>query len=147
MIERVRGLHELLLTVADRAAWLPPLLARVTLGVVFIGTGWGKLHNLEQVVEFFQSLGIPAAEYQAPFVAATELSCGLLLLLGLATRVAAVPLMITMIVAIRTALWPDLGGLDDLFGAAEFLYIALLLWLSIGGAGAISLDFLIAGRR
>jgi hypothetical protein len=49
-----------------------------------------------------------------------------------------------MIVAIRTALWPDLGGLDDLFGAAEFLYIALLLWLSIGGAGAMSLDFLIA---
>jgi hypothetical protein len=52
-----------------------------------------------------------------------------------------------MIVAIRTALWSDLGGLNDLFGAAEFLYIALLLWLSIGGAGAISLDFLIAGRR
>jgi putative oxidoreductase len=142
MIERLRGLHELLLTVADRVAWLPPLVARVTLGVVFIGTGWGKLHNLEKVVEFFQSLGIPAAEYQAPFVAATELSCGLLLLLGLATRVAAVPLMISMIVAIRTALWSDLGGLNDLFGQAEYLYIALLLWLSISGAGTVSLDLL-----
>lgn len=107
-----------------------------------MGTGWGKLHNLEKVVEYFQSLGIPAAEYQAPFVAATELSCGLLLLLGLATRVAAVPLMITMLVAIRTALWSDLGGLNDLFGQAEYLYIALLLWLSISGAGAVSLDFL-----
>lgn len=142
MIERLRGLHELLLTVADRVTWLPPLAARVTLGAIFMGTGWGKLHNLEKVVKYFRSLGIPAAEYQAPFVAATEFSCGLLLLLGLATRVAAVPLMISMIVAIRTALWSDLGGLNDLFGQAEYLYIALLLWLSISGAGAVSLDFL-----
>jgi putative oxidoreductase len=69
-----------------------------------------------------------------------------MLLLGLATRVAAIPLIITMIVAIRTALWPDIGGLNDLLGQVEFLYIALLLWLSVGGAGAISLDFLIARR-
>lgn len=104
----------------------------------------GKLHNLDRVIEFFQSLDIPAAEYQAPFVAATEFSCGLLLIAGLATRFAAVPLIVTMLVAIRTALWPDLEGVIDLFGKEEFLFIVLLGWLAVAGAGAVSLDALAA---
>ena len=62
------------------------------MGLVFVTTGWGKLQNLDRVIEFFRSLGIPAPEYQAPFVAATELACGLLLVLGLGTRFAAVPI-------------------------------------------------------
>ncbi len=121
----------------------PPLLARVSVGLVFLSTGWGKLQNLDRVIELFRSLGIPAPEYQAPFVAATELSCGLLLVLGLATRFAAVPLVVTMIVAIRAALWEELEGVVDLFGREEYLFIVLLAWLAIAGAGAVSLDAII----
>ena len=144
MLDRLRPLHERILSVSRRLTWLPPLLARVSVGLVFVTTGWGKLHNLDQVIEFFRSLGIPAPELQAPFVAATELSCGLLLVLGLATRFAAVPLAIVMVVAIRTALWAELEGVIDLFGREEYLFIALLAWLGVAGAGAVSLDAILA---
>ncbi len=146
MLDRLRTLHALILSVSRRLVWLPPLLARVSVGLVFVTTGWGKLQNLERVIEFFRSLGIPAPELQAPFVAATELTCGLLLVVGLATRFAAVPLVVTMLVAIRTALWEELEGTIDLFGREEYLFVVLLGWLAIAGAGAISLDAIFARR-
>lgn len=144
MFERLALLHEWILRGSQRLAGLPPLLARVSVGLVFVTTGWGKLQNLEQVAEFFRSLGIPAPELQAPFVAATELTCGLLLVLGLATRFAAVPLVVTMLVAIRTALWGELEGAIDLFGREEYVFIVLLAWLAVAGAGALSLDAVVA---
>jgi putative oxidoreductase len=70
--------------------------------------------------------------------------CGALLLLGLATRFAAVPLIIVMCVAIRTALWAQIDGLASLVGQLEFAYLALLFWLATYGAGPLSLDRLIA---
>lgn len=146
MLDRLRALHGLMRRVSLRLAWLPPLLARVSVGLVFVGTGWGKLQNLDRVTEFFQSLGIPAPELQAPFVAATELSCGILLVLGFATRFAALPLVVTMLVAIRTALWGELEGAVDLLGREEFLIIVLLTWLAAAGAGAVSLDSVLARR-
>jgi putative oxidoreductase len=144
VIDRLRALHGWILAVAGRLTWLPPLAARVCVGLVFVSTGSGKLQHLDHVIEFFRTLGIPAPEIQAPFVAATELTGGTLLVLGLATRFAAVPLAITMVVAIRTALWPELEGAIDLFGRQEFLFIALLGWLAIAGAGPISLDAIAA---
>ncbi len=140
MLDHLRSIHGWILAISRRITWLPALAARVAVGAVFVSAGWGKLHNLDRVIEFFQSLGIPAAEYQAPFVAATEFSCGLLLVAGLATRFAAVPLAVTMLVAIRTALWPELEGVIDLFGKEEFLFLVLLGWLAVAGAGAVSLD-------
>lgn len=121
-------------------SWLPPLVARLTVGVVFAQSGWGKLHDLEQVTAFFAEIGIPWPELQAPFASATELVCGALLVLGLGTRLAAVPLVVTMVVAIRTALWDRIDGFTDLVGLLEFAYIALLLGLAVRGAGAVSAD-------
>ena len=144
MIDRLRALDRRILSVSRHLAWLAPLVARVSVGLVFVSTGSGKLEHLDRVIEFFRSLGIPAPELQAPFVAGTELVGGTLLILGLATRFAAVPLAITMIVAIRTALWGELEGAIDLLGRQEFLYIVLLGWLAIAGAGAVSLDAIAA---
>jgi putative oxidoreductase len=129
---------------AQRLAFAPPLLARLVIGVVFVHSGWGKLHNLDQVAQFFASLGVPFPELQAPFVAAIEFGCGALVLAGLATRLAALPLIGTMAVALATALAPKITGVNALFGLAEFLYVALLVQLAIGGAGAISADRAVA---
>src|SRR3954470_24164576 len=93
---------------ADQLSFLGPALARLTVGVVFIQTGWGKLHSLGDVTEFFASLHIPAPAFQARLAAGTEFFGGLLVLLGLATRLAALPLGFTMIVAIATAKRADL---------------------------------------
>ena len=76
---------------------------RITVGVVFMGTGWTKLQNLPAITRNFTALGIPAPEILTPFVSGVEFVGGILLLLGLLTRFAAVPLMIVMVVAIIAA--------------------------------------------
>lgn len=128
---------------SQRVGWLPPLLLRVVLGVTFVLAGWGKLHNLEQVTRLFDSLGIPAAHVQAPFVAGVELVGGAFLLAGFATRIAATLLGAVMVVAIATAIWPT-QSLTEVLGGIEAIYLAGLVALMIGGGGAASLDRLVA---
>ncbi|MBA3817832.1 MAG: DoxX family protein [Deltaproteobacteria bacterium] len=123
--------------------WLPPLLLRVVLGVTFALTGWGKLHNLEQVTQFFDSLGIPAASVQAPFVAGVEFVGGILILVGLGTRVAAALLVAVMAVAIATAIWPK-SSFTELLGSIEAVYLAAFAYLAVKGAGAVSLDHVVS---
>jgi putative oxidoreductase len=130
-----------------KIAWLAPLIARITIGIVFVESGWGKLQHLDKVVEFFASIGVPAPAIQAPFVAGTELVAGLLVLFGFLTRIASIPLIIVMCVAIMTAKKADLSGWTDIFGFSEFLYIVLLFWLVMEGAGKISVDNLLAEKK
>ena len=143
LVNSMLAVRELVRAIADRLQWLPPMLARLTVGWVFLWSGWGKLHSLDQIVEYFGKLGIPHPELQAPFASGTEFVCGTLLLLGLFTRLASVPLIITMIVAIVTAQRENVSSLGDLFGLVEFCYIALLVWLGVSGAGPLSLDHLL----
>ncbi|HYC56235.1 MAG TPA: DoxX family protein [Candidatus Binatia bacterium] len=133
-------LYDLPSAAGRSAAWLPPLLARLACGWVFASTGWGKLADIERVVEFFESLGIPFAHLQAPMVASLELVCGLLVMAGLATRMAVLPLIGTMVVAIATAQWESVSSAAALFGLVETLYIVVFVWLLAAGPGAISLD-------
>jgi putative oxidoreductase len=128
---------------AGKLHWLPPTLARLTIGLVFIGTGWGKLHNLDKITAFFMQLGIPAARIQAPMVSFLEFSCGIAVLIGFLTRLTALPLIGIMIVAILTAKLKELTGLNDLFGTIEWLYLVLLIGLHITGPGPISVDQLL----
>ena len=137
--------------VAARLGWLAPLLARVAVGYVFLMTGWGKLHALDQIIGYFRTLGIPYPELQAPFVATVELVCGGMILVGLFTRIAALPLIGTMVVATATAQWPNVASVEGFLGLVEVLYVAFFVWLAIAGPGAISLDALLrpilAGER
>ena len=142
-METLTALCRRLLVLTEHLRFLPPLAARVAVGVVFASTGWGKLHDLETVTGFFRDLGIPYPELQAPFVATVELVGGCLLVLGLASRVAAVFLASTMVVALKTAIWPDVSGLTDLLGRVEMLYLVLFTWIAIAGPGAVSLDGLL----
>lgn len=135
-----------LLRAADQLRWLPPLLLRVVLGVAFLQTGWGKLHNLEGFTAFFEQLGIPLAGVQAPFVAGLELAGGALLVLGLGTRIAATLLAGVMLVAIATAIWPGVASWRQLLGTVEAIYFSTFVYLAVHGAGAVSLDNLVARR-
>jgi len=140
------ALRRLIHRVSAALRWLPPTVARLTLGWIFLESGWGKLHSLPKVVEFFRSLGIPAPELQAPLASFTELVCGALILAGLFTRLASVPLVITMIVATATAKKEAIHAVDDLFGIVEYLYILILMYIGIGGPGPLSLDNLLVRR-
>jgi putative oxidoreductase len=130
----------------ERARWVALLLARLSVGLLFMSTGWGKVHNLAKVTEFFAHLGIPAPAFNAVLVACSELICGTLLVVGLLTRFATVPLAVSMIVAICTAKGSEIHGLFDLVGADEFTYLVMLIVIGILGPGAVALDYFLAGR-
>jgi len=146
MVRRLLAARSIVLRASSSLSWLPLAAARAALGTVFVQSGWGKFHDLPRVVGYFESLGIPAPQLQAPFVAGVELAGGALLLAGLFTRVASVPLATTMVVALLTARRADLATASDLFGAVELLYLLLLGTLAAFGAGALSLDALLVRR-
>src|SRR5262249_61240842 len=88
--------------VARQFTWAAPLAVRITVGVVFAGTGWTKLTHLPQIIDNFRGLGIPAPEVITPFVSGVEFIGGLMLLLGFMTPFFAVPLMGVMVVGVIT---------------------------------------------
>lgn len=132
--------------VAHHLTWLAPLFARITVGWVFMWSGWGKLHALPQVTENFVGWGIPLPNVLAPFVSGVEFFGGLFLLVGLLSRISAGALGITMIVAIISAKWSDVDSLETLLGFDEFEYLALFLWIAIAGPGPLSIDRLLQRR-
>src|SRR3979490_3036423 len=132
--------------VAAHLTWLAPLFARITVGLVYLWSGWGKLNSLPQVTENFIGWGIPFPRFFTPLTSGIEFFGGLFLLLGLLTRISAGALAVTMIVAIKAAKWADVDSLETLLGFDEFEYLALFLWLAIAGPGRVSLDHLIMRR-
>ncbi|WP_299772672.1 DoxX family protein [uncultured Pseudoteredinibacter sp.] len=90
---------------------LPALLLRVYLAPIFITAGLHKINHIEDIISWFGNpdwgLGLPAPELMAYLAAYTEFLGGFALLLGLATRLVAIPLMVTMLVAALTAHWDN----------------------------------------
>ena len=112
----------------------------------------------------FANIGIPYPEVMGPFVGIVEIVCGALIILGLFTRLAAIPLIIIMIVAIVSTKVPILLGHDfwifhlpklSRYGfwsmmheaRTDFCMLLGSLYLLIAGAGAWSLDALLSRRR
>lgn len=126
--------------------WVPGLLTRLVVGFAFFDSGSGKLANLENTVNFFTTLGIPFPELNAAFVSRLEYYGGMLLLAGALTRITALLLSSTMIVALLTA---DRGTFIDalmrtgevgLSDVSPFVLGVFLSWLVVKGAGALSVD-------
>jgi putative oxidoreductase len=137
-------LRKKLLAVLHKLDWLPALLLRAVLAAVFVPSGWGKLHSLDKVTAYFTDLHIPAPHFNAVLAASSEFVCGLALAAGLLTRLASIPLAVTMVVAMLTAKRDDIHGVVDLLALDEFVYFALAIALVVAGAGALSLDRLAA---
>jgi putative oxidoreductase len=149
----IHTLHGRVRTLAGRLAFLAPALIRVTVGAVFIQTGWGHLtHLAETVAAFRDDFGVPFPELSARVASLTELVGGILILLGLGARLAALPMAFTMLVAIATAKRAQLegfglDGLTTLLGFEEWSYLVMFLVIALGGPGALSLDALIVRKR
>ena len=138
------------LKMAGALAFLAPLLTRVTLGWAFFLTGRGKLANIDTFVAFLTDLGVPFPALNAPFVAGLELVWGLCLIIGLLTRLMALGLAGTMVVALLqekaflTSWLPtgDVGPLD----ISPYVFLLFLSWLVLYGPGPVSLDKLLAKK-
>jgi len=152
IVTSIENGRERLLALTHRLAFLAPLLIRVTVGVVFVQTGWGHLtHMNDTIAAFRDDFGVPLPELNARIASCTEFFGGILVLLGLGTRLAALPLAFTMLVAIATAKRGQLHGVSadsfsTLLGFEEWSYLVMFLVIAIIGPGRISLDALIARR-
>jgi putative oxidoreductase len=147
IINRLTRLYELLVRAASNCQSAFLLAIRLYWGAQFAMTGWGKLHSLSDVSEFFGTLGIPFPMFNATLAGATECFGGALLFLGLASRLTALPLIFTMIIAYATA---DREAVQAIFSdpdkfvtATPFLFMLAALIVLIFGPGKVSLDYLI----
>jgi putative oxidoreductase len=135
-----------ILTMATRSQWIPQLLVRLFIGYFFFVTGWAKIGNLAAMAERFADWGIPWPAFNAALSAYTELLGGALIVLGLATRLAAILLCFNMIVAILVVNLRKVTELDEFFELSEPLYALVFLWLIFAGPGRASLDHFLATR-
>jgi uncharacterized membrane protein YphA (DoxX/SURF4 family) len=102
------GKAQALLDATRSVDFLAPLALRIYLAPIFILAGFGKLKDLDSTAWYFgEILGLPLPGLMALLAGATEFFGGIALLLGLATRWFAFPLMFTMIVAAVTAHWSN----------------------------------------
>ena len=140
-----------------------PLPLRIMLGVGFVYHGWPKVFSPEGhqgFVGMLGSLGVPAPAITAWLVGLAEIVGGLALIVGAFVAIASVVLIVNMLVAMFTVHLPHgfnfvnitgMGKDGPVFGMpgaeVNLLYIAGLLALVIGGAGAWSVDALLYGRK
>jgi putative oxidoreductase len=129
--------------IAAHFSWAGPLLMRLVVGYTFMWSGWGKLNNLPQIVQNFTEWGIIFPKILTPFVSGVEFFGGIMLILGLFTRIPAAMLAFTMLVAIKSAKWDQVDSLETLLGFEEATYFAGFMWLAIAGPGKASLDRLL----
>lgn len=137
--------------ITDNIGFIAPLATRIVIGLAFFQAGTGKFRNFENVIGFFDSLGIPFPAFNAGLVASMETVGGIMLILGLFTRLFAAGLTTTMVVALLTA---DTADFIASWGRASeisptdvtaFTFLLFLLWLVFYGAGKISLDAVLSG--
>ncbi|TLD69777.1 DoxX family protein [Phragmitibacter flavus] len=145
------GLNEGLARIGSSLVDPVLLLIRFYWGWQFFLTGKGKLMNLDGTAEFFGELGLPLPKFQAMMAGGVECVGGLLLLAGLCSRLAALPLIVVMMVAYATAHVEELKGMfsdsDAFVTAAPFLFLLASVLVFVFGPGRYSADVLLLKSR
>ena len=121
------------------------LLLRLMVGWVFLSEGIQKfLFPAALGAGRFAKIGIPAPQFTGPFVGLVEIVCGAMIILGFATVLATVPLLVDIAVAIATTKLSVLGkqGFWSMMhdGRTDFCMLLGLLAIALLGAGSLSLD-------
>jgi putative oxidoreductase len=134
-------------------SWLQPVLLlviRLYWGWAFFLTGKGKLMNLDKTTAFFTELNLPLPKLNAIMAGSTEGVGGLLLVVGLASRLVSGALVFTMGVAYATAHREELGKIfsdtDKFTEAAPFLFLLASVIVFAFGPGKISVDALLGQK-
>lgn len=152
-----RGVMKILCTLYARFATLasylqsPFLLAvRLYWGWQLVQSGWGKLHHLDKVTDFFTSLNIPLPAASAHFVSGLELVGGILLILGLGSKLIGLVLTINMVAAYwtadREALLSIFSDPGKFYAADPYTFLFASAIILVFGPGLFSVDALLANR-
>lgn len=154
MIQLIKNCHTkyiiLYNTVVPYLRDLILLLIRVFWGWGFFEAGKGKFINFDRTTNFFSSLNLPFPEINVFIAASAEMFGGLLLPIGLGSRIIPLPLIFTMIVAYLTAHTDELSyffsDTDKFIAAEPFLFLLASLIVFLFGSGRISADHIISKR-
>ncbi len=123
----------------------PFLLAvRLYWGWQFAQSGWGRLHHLDQATAFFASLNIPFPAANVVFISSLEFVGGILLIVGLASRLTGLLLACDMVVAYwtgdREALSSIFSDPGKFYGADPYTFLFAAAMVLVFGAGLFSVD-------
>lgn len=123
------------------------LAIRLFWGWQYFKAGLGKFNNIAGTADFFGTLGIPVPFISANLAALTELVGGLFLMVGLASRLVALPLIVTMVIALLTAHWEVTAAIFDdpvtFVKQAAFSFMFASAIIFIFGPGIFSVDAVI----
>jgi putative oxidoreductase len=148
LITKVRQWHDYLFSLVSYLQSPFLLLLRLYWGWQLAQSGWGKLHHLSNVAEYFATLGLPMPAQMAVFISCVEFFGGIFLALGLASRITGLVLTVNLTMAYvigdREALLSFFFDPDKFIAAAPFAFLIVSLIVLIFGAGGISADSAIA---
>ncbi len=148
LITRFTRMHTHMLSVVTPLQHPLLLLVRLYWGYDFFQTGLGKLNNLDRTTEFFASLDIPFPSINAVAAGSTEMICGVLIMIGLASRYASLPLIVILSAAYATDDYEALSNIfhdvESFVDATPFRHLLASLIVLVFGAGKISIDAFIS---
>jgi putative oxidoreductase len=120
------------------------LFVRLYWGYQLIQSGWGKLHHLDKVTEFFTSLNLPMPAQTAVAISCLEFFGGIFLAIGLLSRLTALALTINLIVAYiaadREALFSIFRDPDKFYAAAPYTFLVASVIVLLFGPGKFAVD-------
>src|ERR1700745_2837317 len=148
LVARVTQLHDQFFALVSYLQSPFLLLVRLYWGWQLAQSGWGKLHHLANVAEYFGTLNLPMPVQMAVFIASVEFFGGIFLALGLASRLTGLVLTVNLTMAYvlgdREALLSFFSDPDKFIAAAPFAFLIVSLIVLIFGAGRISVDTALA---
>ena len=147
MLTRIKNLHDRFFGLVSYLQSPFLLFVRLYWGWQLIQSGWGKLHHLSNVTEFFTSLGLPLPAQTAVAISCLEFLGGIFLAIGLLSRLTALAMTINLIVAYitadREALFSIFSDPDKFYAAAPYTFLVASLIILLFGPGTFALDTLL----
>ena len=137
------NLYKRYVSILNKAQDLPLLFLRLILAYGFWEPAKTKWADIDSVADWFGSIGIFAPKFNAYLAASTEMAGVFLLILGLGTRLISFPLIITMLVAIKTVHWENGFAAGDNGYEIPLYYMLMLITLMCFGSGRLSVDYII----
>jgi putative oxidoreductase len=146
LYNRIQQLHDRFFHLVNHLQSPFLFFVRLYWGWQLIQSGWGKLHNLANVTNFFMSLNLPYPAQTAVFISCVEFFGGIFLALGLLSRMTALVLTINMVVAYvtadREALLSVFSDPDKFYAAAPYTFLVASVIILLFGPGKLALDAL-----
>ena len=147
LVNKLTALHDKFFALVSHLQSPFLLVVRLYWGWQLAESGWGKLHNLDKVTEFFGSLNLPMPAQMAVAISCLEFFGGILLAIGLFSRLISLVLTINMIMAYvtadREALFSIFSDPDKFYAAAPYTFLVATIIILLFGPGKFAVDALL----